>query len=232
MGPPSYCALVFSLEPGGRIWLARDKHHLYVDRRGEGNLTGATRRVELPPDRLGVPIDAGDLYPQGVDRPVRLKLHQFLIGQELTIYLHLWFADGRREGSSPIWSPAPGSAPRAAFHGPLTLAPCSFSPVLSRGGTGKLEVQLGRAGIGERSFAWRNHSDVPHDVHPLAEVRFASTETGARVETYPLDERCCGCRFFRRVEPPEGISQAEVVVSFDDWPAGAVEPGRFKIAFA
>jgi hypothetical protein len=210
--------------------LARDGSYLYVDRRAFGDLTGPSQRVELPCDRLGVPIDAGDLHPEGVDGPVRLKLHQFLIGQELTIYLHLWFADRRREGSSPVWSAEPKSAPQVMFHGPLTLEPCSPSPVLSRGEASKLEVQLGRPGIGERSFAWRNHSDVPRHFHPLAEVHFASTETVALVETHRLDQRCCGCRFFRSISVPDSASHAEVIASFDDWPAGAVEPGRFQIA--
>jgi hypothetical protein len=178
---------------------------------------------------LGVPIDAGDLHPEGVEGAVRLKLHQFLIGRELTIYLHAWFADGRREGSSPVWSPEPKSAPQAFFFGPLTLAPCSPSPVLPRGEPGKLEAQLGRPGIGGRSFVWRNHSDVPRDVHPLAEMRLAA-ETEPIVVNYRLDQRCCGCRFFRDVELPAGISHAEVVVSFDDWSVGVVEPARFVVA--
>jgi hypothetical protein len=209
--------------------LAKDEHHLYVDRRGRGDLTGASQQVELPFHRLGVPIDAGDLHPEGVDRPVRLKLHQFLIGQELTIYLHVWFADGRREGSSPIWSPAQNVAPRLAFHGPLTLTPCSSSPVLSRGGPGKLQVQLGRTGIGEHCFVWRNHSDVPRDVHPVAEVRFASGGTEGTTATCRLEQRCCGCRFFSYLEPPGGATHAEAAVSFDDWTTGAVAPGRFRI---
>jgi hypothetical protein len=230
VGPPEYCALIFGPQPRGCVWLARDRHHLYVDRQAGGDLTGAGHRVELPPDRLGVPIDAGDLRPEGVEGAVRLKLHQFLVGQELTIYLHAWFADGRREGSSPVWSAEAKSAPRILFHGPLTLAPCGAAPVLSRGGPGKLEVQLGRPGAGERSFAWRNHSDVPRDVHPLAEVRFAAGDEEPVVVNCRLDQRCCGCRFFGYLEPPGEASRAEVVVSFDEWGAGAVEPGRFVLA--
>lgn len=210
-----------------------DRDHFYVDRRASGDLTGDEGRVRLPAQPYGVPIDAGEIYPASLSRPVRLKLHQFLIGDDVTIYLHLWFADGRREGASPVWSLDPAHAANVYFHGPLTFAPCSTSPRLDRGRATKLEVQLGRPGVGEGPFAWRNHSDVPRDVHPLAEIRLpARSDTAAHVvETYRLDQRCCGCRFFRSIELADDVSpgQAEVVVSFPDWVSGVVTPGRFTV---
>lgn len=228
-GIAAYCALLFSAEAGGCVWLARDDGNLYVDRQGLGNLTGPNQQIELPRSRLGEPIDAGDLFPRGVDGPVRLKLHQFLVGRDVTIYLHVWFSDGRREGSSPVWSPEPRSAPQIFFYGPLTFMPCSSSPVVSTGGTSKLEVQLGRPGVGDGAFAWRNHSDVPRDIHPRAAMRFESTKGTPHSETYLLEQRCCGCRFFGSIAVPPSVAGASVEVSFDDWSAGAVVPGRFNV---
>jgi hypothetical protein len=43
---PKYCLMVFGPEAKTRVWLVLDGEVLYVDRNGNGDLTGADKRVE------------------------------------------------------------------------------------------------------------------------------------------------------------------------------------------
>jgi hypothetical protein len=47
-GKPKYCLLVFGPEAKTKVWLALDGETLYVDRNGDGDLTGADEKVKLP----------------------------------------------------------------------------------------------------------------------------------------------------------------------------------------
>ncbi len=227
-GQLTYCVLRFGEGPGNLVWLAIDDDHVYVDRQANGDLAAVSNRVALPEQRYGVPIDLGNIYPADVHEPVRLKMHQFLIqGRQRTAYLHAWFADGRREGTSPAWSQEPASAPVALFFGSLTFALSEPAPVLSPGAEPtKLEVLLGRPG--PRSFAWRNHSDIPDTLHPVAEIHYPGHAVPA---TYPLDQRCCGCRFHAVIDVPSDVQdcEAKIVVSFADWKAGVVTPAELSV---
>lgn len=234
VGQPTYCALRFGPLPPSVVWLALDDDHIYVDRRARGDLTDVDACVPLPAMRFGVPIDLGSVVPADVPQPVRLKLHQFLIGNERTLYLHAWFADGKREGASPIWASSPQSAPVVCFYGPLTFDLTNPSLRLARGSEPtKLEVMIGRPGIGERSFAWRNHSDIPRQVHPLAEIR-VPVNGSYRIAQFSLDHRCCGCRFHRMVslgnEPAQDM--AKIDVTFYDWLSEPVVPAHFSVPLA
>ena len=44
---PKYCLLVFGLDAKTRVWLVQDGDTLYVDRRGNGDLTGDGNRVQV-----------------------------------------------------------------------------------------------------------------------------------------------------------------------------------------
>jgi hypothetical protein len=226
-GRLAYCALRFAAGAGNGVWLALDEDYAYLDRRANGDLSSIDSRVRLPAERYGVPIDLGYLYPADLPEPVRLKMHQFLIQGRRTIYLHAWFADGRREGASPVWSAEPASAPVALFFGPLTFALSEPAIVFSRGAEpAKLEVLLGRPG--PASFAWRNHSDIPSTLHPVAEIRFPGQ---TNPHTHALDRRCCGCRFHAFVDVPDDArdGDAEIAVSFAEWTAGDVRPAELRI---
>src|SRR5262245_46854775 len=48
---PKYCLLVFGPEAKMRVWLVLDGKDLYVDRNGDGDLTGSGKRVQLNPKR-------------------------------------------------------------------------------------------------------------------------------------------------------------------------------------
>ncbi|HYT94281.1 MAG TPA: hypothetical protein VEL76_36535, partial [Gemmataceae bacterium] len=44
---PKYCLLVFGLDAKTRVWLVQDGDTLYVDRNGNGDLTGDGKRVKV-----------------------------------------------------------------------------------------------------------------------------------------------------------------------------------------
>jgi len=48
---PKYCLLVFGAEAKARMWLVHDGKVLLVDKKGDGDLTGADKRVEVNPKR-------------------------------------------------------------------------------------------------------------------------------------------------------------------------------------
>ncbi len=50
---PKYCLLVFGTEAKTRMWLVHDGKVLYVDKNGDGDLTGADKRVEVHPKYNG-----------------------------------------------------------------------------------------------------------------------------------------------------------------------------------
>src|SRR5207249_117428 len=44
---PKYCLLVFGLDAKTRVWLVQDGDTLYVDRSGNGDLTGEGKRIKV-----------------------------------------------------------------------------------------------------------------------------------------------------------------------------------------
>src|SRR2546428_3351574 len=63
---PKYCLLVFGLDARTRVWLVQDGDTLYVDRNGDGDLTGDGKRVKVSrvSDSYRV-FEAGDLTIDG-----------------------------------------------------------------------------------------------------------------------------------------------------------------------
>src|SRR5207237_238026 len=64
---PKYCLLVFGLDAKTRVWLVQDGDTLYVDRNGDGDLTGAGKRVKVKQqDNSFRSFEAGDLTVGGL----------------------------------------------------------------------------------------------------------------------------------------------------------------------
>jgi hypothetical protein len=62
-GKPNYLLLVFGSEAKHRVWLAHDGDALYVDRNGDGDLTGAGEKVVAKKD--GADADRGSAFEAG-----------------------------------------------------------------------------------------------------------------------------------------------------------------------
>src|SRR5262245_18776997 len=56
---PKYCLIVFGPEVTARVWMVLDEDTLYVDRDGNGDLTGADEKVKLPPMKPLKPLEGG-----------------------------------------------------------------------------------------------------------------------------------------------------------------------------
>src|SRR5262249_23578053 len=64
-GKPQYCLLVFGKEGKGRVWLVRDGNVLYVDKNGDGDLTGADEKISNEADGDGTTFHAGTVRAAG-----------------------------------------------------------------------------------------------------------------------------------------------------------------------
>jgi hypothetical protein len=88
---PRYCLLVFGREAGTRVWLVADGDFLYVDRNGNGDLTGPDKRVRFSAFRpAGLPTvaeqreaDAGTLF-DGKLRHEHLRVIQQRVKKDFT----------------------------------------------------------------------------------------------------------------------------------------------------
>ena len=79
---PRYCLLVFGPEARFHVWLVQDGDLLYVDRNGDGDLTGKDERVEIKQKEKTYRIfEVGDLR-DGVLTHTGLRVTQMLAGPE------------------------------------------------------------------------------------------------------------------------------------------------------
>jgi hypothetical protein len=105
---------------------------------------------------------------------------------------------------------------------------------LVRGKAMNLYAQVGTPGRGRGTFVTLSAGDVPAGVHPVAEVEFSAAGPGVKSvrKRVVLDGRCCGTRFFGRIQVPEaaGKGKAKVRLSFDAWKEGKVAPATFEVA--
>src|SRR5262245_54408327 len=64
---PKYCLLVFGLDAKTRVWLVQDGDTLYVDRKGNGDLTGDGKRVKVEQKSEDMrSFEVGDLKLDGL----------------------------------------------------------------------------------------------------------------------------------------------------------------------
>jgi hypothetical protein len=84
---PKYCLLVFGLDAKTRAWLVQDGDTLYVDRRGNGDLTEDTNRVKIKEQSDSHrQFDAGDITLDGLTHTVlsvtQMKVSEDLVGND------------------------------------------------------------------------------------------------------------------------------------------------------
>ena len=148
-GKPKYCLLLFGPDAKSRVWLALDGDSLYVDRNGDGDLTGESKLVRL---HKAYPIKnslyaeqreflAGDLQvgqrkygslevthcvpnPTFVPTAVDDKQSKELLDKHpgAIIVIVAVKIDGRvRQVAAPAFGGTPEDAPVIHFGGPLTM---------------------------------------------------------------------------------------------------------------
>jgi hypothetical protein len=84
---PKYCLLVFGLDAKARAWLVQDGDTLYVDRNGNGDLTGEGKRVKVKQSADTYhSFEAGDLTIDGITHSglsvTQMKASSELVGND------------------------------------------------------------------------------------------------------------------------------------------------------
>lgn len=164
-GQPRYCLLVFGKDAATRIWLVQDGNTLYIDRKGNGDLTGPENRTV---SETGNNFSTGPLREKdGTEHANVLVWNHF---QGDTFRLRLGGEQARRQFvgfghmSRPSWGSKPENAPIIHFNGPMTLArygPITTLPRLHNEYPSrlyKLRLMLGTPGLGTGTFASYNDS--------------------------------------------------------------------------
>jgi hypothetical protein len=216
---PDYALLLFGREPRLRIWMVSDGDVLYLDRNGDGDLTGegekfvdlnACNNVELPdPDgrtryritSIGAYTDEGRHYPDTSDdgdNEVKRPSKQWMVSVDiLGAVKYQQYCDVAASASAR-------EAKLAHFHGPLTIGPRTIlwkvPPELTLN-TGDKSIDL-FACIGTMSAehgCWVvvrtqkvNDSAFAAGVFPIVEVEFPAKTVGdvAVKKRYDLDKFC------------------------------------------
>jgi hypothetical protein len=196
-GSPRYCLLVFGPEAATRVWLVLDGDRLFIDRNGDGDLTGDGESVPVKKDRQdqSASIEAGPITARaGVAPNTRVEL--LWSDKAVRIYCSADGKPAQRAGSDGAGDLRFGDSPQAApvvhFHGALTLYP--DEPYTFKRGEDPTEFYafLGTRGLGAGSFACISYQDVPRNVHPVAEITFPAASAGSApvVRRVVLDRRC------------------------------------------
>src|SRR5262249_56361360 len=84
---PKYWLLVFGLDAKTRVWLVQDGDTLYVDRKGNGDLTGDGKRVKAEQKSEDMrSFEVGDLKLDGLTHTglsvIQMKARQEVVGNE------------------------------------------------------------------------------------------------------------------------------------------------------
>jgi hypothetical protein len=195
---PRYCLLVFGAEAKMRVWLVLDGNVLYVDRNGDGDLTGAAKRVELNPNRqvfeVG-PVSLADgkvhyaislvrVKDKGrveiyMDRKVALPHRKDPSEQNTlmemagltSISFRKWMNRDNIEEFDFRFADRPQDAPIVHMDGPLTLKPMDKRQEFVRGETpSRFPVMVGTPGLGKGTFTQLLF--VPGDPDGVAEIAF------------------------------------------------------------
>jgi hypothetical protein len=179
---PKYCLVVFGAEAKTRIWLVIDGETLYVDRNGDGDLTGPLKQVANNPSATGARlyfkvgrITAADRRSHYEDikvlewEPGRVSIYhnQPKVGND---------ADVQR-GKDLQFADRPQDAPIVHFDGPLTLQPATESLIRSNNPC-PLVVEVGTPGLGRGTFTALRLG--PTSPSAVADISFPNRAAGGK----------------------------------------------------
>jgi hypothetical protein len=106
------------------------------------------------------------------------------------------YGNGRRQGAGRDvngrlqFADKPEDAPIIHFNGALSIGP--DEPYIFAQGEKPTEfyVFLGTPGLGKGTFAYISYTDVPRDVHPVAEITFPGRNGKSIASRVVLNQRC------------------------------------------
>jgi len=212
-GKPKYALLVFGPEARMHVWMVLDGRTLYVDRNGDGDLTGKDERFTLaypnwnlngygslkdcnielrdPDKKTRYLIHAIDIYPEGnKPNPERiLDVNVEIKGPRVSY----------KQYCGVLMGNSPDKASIAHFHGPLMIEPrriyWKLTPELSRLPTGdpagEISAVVGTMDAERGCWVVVRSEDLPKDLHPVVEVEYRSSKTDEAIkQRYRLEQRC------------------------------------------
>jgi hypothetical protein len=239
-GKPRYCLLVFGAEAKHRAWLVVDDEAVYVDRKGDGDLTAAGNRVASK----NRSIKAGDLSFDGGKvqyRDLTIQRGKGLILEVSGKHRQRVIRDGQG-----ILVPAdrPQDAPIVHFDGPLGMELFSYCdnkalPLVRGERETQLAASVGTPGLGKGTFAyWVPPGDLK--VRPQAEIEFVHRDSKEKPITVKVSLSSWageepGCLSFggTTVVPKDATGdKAKITLSFTDWKEGGVASRTCDIAIS
>src|SRR5262245_49492860 len=199
-----YCMLVFGPEAKMRAWLVLDGNVMYVDRNGDGDLTGPGKQVQLNPKRNVFEVGAlnlagGKSYSISLVRVKdkgRVEIYMYRKGDfsyrktfdkdqlmemaGLTdISFRSWMNRDNIEEVDFQFADRPQDAPIVHMDGPLTLKPMDRKQVLVRGDQPtRFAVMVGTPGLGKGTFTQLLF--IPGDPNGIAEIAFPNRDPDGR----------------------------------------------------
>lgn len=174
-GQPNYCLLVFGPEAKKRIWLALDGDKLYVDWRGQGDLTGQPTTLDTS---KVVTIDLPEV-PDASNQPhtgrLTVRRHS---SDSVQFYFHLPRQPNQLAGtpsqSIPL-APQAKDAPIIHFNGPLTFQ-AETTPDTRNPGQFFVGGRLGTPGLGKNTFCVVASRGLPPDLKLVVRAAFPAKE--------------------------------------------------------
>jgi hypothetical protein len=213
-GKPKYALLVFGQEAKMRVWVVQDGEAMYVDRNGDGDLTGEDERFTLT--LSGKKNQYGSLRDCNIeildaDKETRyvitsITIHPEPAGDEaegeqhMTANVDIKGRASYRQYCDAKLAEKPDKAVIAHFHGPLTIGPQTINwkltPELSRLPIGDspsdINAVVGTMDGEHGCWVVVRSEDLPKDLHPVVEVEFPGKKAGDAPikKRYRLEQRC------------------------------------------
>jgi hypothetical protein len=212
-GKPAYALLLFGREAKVRVWVVLDGETLYVDRNGDGDLTGKDERFTLnfPNRNKNLPVSLSNCNIEIRDPDKQTRYLITAIGlfpegnkpnPERTLDAHVEIKSPRvsyRQYCGALMKNIPDKASLAHYHGPLMIEPRTIywklTPELSRLPSGdpasEIQAVVGTMDAERGCWVVVRSEDLPKDLHPVVEVAYPISKTGEPVkQRYQLKERC------------------------------------------
>jgi hypothetical protein len=191
-GKPLYGLLVFGPQASTRVWVVLDGTDLYVDRNGDGDLTGPGER--LPNDGKDFkPFEVADQSGKDRYRVTHLTVIRNQRYQRVFVMADVDIVGNYQQYCDLTLAARPQQAPVAHFHGPLRLGlretNWSLTEKLVRGDPpGDLFAWVGTFDRAHGCWVVVRSDRLPPGLHAVAQVEFS----GARPvrQRYELKERC------------------------------------------
>ena|GEM_PF-4016454 len=226
-GKACYLLLYFGEPSATRVWVAVDDKHLYIDRNGDGKLTGADEKISGTADKPML-YEVGSIAEKNGPTHTKFSLHR---RGDKVLDLSVRIAGDREEIAMGELFDSPEKAVVLHFNGPLQLRVGIED--MSREFENKFVCMIGTPGVGADAFASYMHETIEKTAYVKAEFTWPGKDASAPPikQSIDLKERCCGNLFYGQIRVPAeaGNGKAKVTVLFLELKSMRVAPGEANL---